>query len=162
MNLYDITKEFEQFESMDWDKESEVYLTTLESMQMTLQDKGQNIVSLLANWQGKADMIDAEIKRLSAKKTALMNQHKQLKEWLRFNMESSGIDKIECPFFTITLRKASKNTVLVIDDESEVIKHYEKPVKPAIDSVRLKADLKSGQAVYGAHLEDSKRGLMIK
>mgnify|MGYP000447821757 CR=1 FL=1 len=62
------------------------------------------------------------------------------------------------------ISKSEKNGVItiVIDDESEVIKHYEKPVKPAIDSVRLKADLKSGQAVYGAHLEDSKRGLMIK
>jgi len=162
MNLRDITKEFQEFNSMDWDEKSEVYLTTLATLEMSLQEKGKNIVSLLQNWQSNENELSNEIKRLQAKKKTLANQQAQLKQWLTDNMIDSGIDKIECPLFTITLRKAVKDNVLVIDDVESLLKHYTKPVAPVIDKATLKADLKGGAVVKGAHLEDSKRGLLIK
>ena len=162
MNLHELTNEFKELQDFGLDTDSQVYIDTLEAIKQPIIEKGVNIVKLTDSWQGTVDTIDSEIKRLQARKNVFKNKIDSLKEWLRFNMEYSGIDKIECPLFTITLRQPSKNSVLVIDDENELLKHYEKVVKPSIDTVRLKADLKSGQSVLGAHLEDSKCGLMIK
>ena len=76
-------------------------------------------------------------------------------------MDVGGIQKIECPLFTITLKKPAP--MVVIDDESALPEKYIRTVvtkSPFKDDI-MKA-LKAGKDVPGAHLGETQPGLMIK
>jgi len=134
---------------------------TLEGIELEFNDKAEKMLYLVNNMQSDIDQIDDEIKRLTENKKLISNKQNQLTEYLRSNMELSGIDKIECPLFKITLRKASK--IVVIDDQDDLDDEFIKvETKITADKNAIKAAIKEGREVIGAHLEDGKRGLTIK
>lgn len=134
---------------------------TLEGMELEFNDKAEKMLYLVNNLSSDIGQIDDEIKRLTENKRLIANKQNQLTEYLRSNMELSGIDKIECPLFKITLRKASK--VVVIDDQDDLDDEFIKvETKITANKVAIKAAIKEGREVLGAHLEDGKRGLTIK
>lgn len=134
---------------------------TLEGMELEFNDKAEKMLYLVNNLSSDIGQIDDEIKRLTENKRLIANKQNQLTEYLRSNMELSGIDKIECPLFKITLRKASK--VVVIDDQDDLDDEFIKvETKITANKAAIKAAIKEGREVLGAHLEDGKRGLTIK
>jgi hypothetical protein len=91
----------------------------------------------------------------------LSNSQSWLKEYLKHNMIDTGISKIDCPLFKITLRKTTK--IVEVDDETELDAKYKVivPESYSVDKRLLLADLKIGD-VTGARLVDGKQGLLIK
>ena len=158
-NLYELTKDYKQF--LDMDFEGDAFKDTLQALETSIQDKGKNIALVLEEWNGNTLVIDEQLKRLQARKKTINNKKTALKEWLKFNMESSGIDKIESDLFTITLGKAPKNTLLIVDDENAIPMDYKK-VSYSVDKVSIKKAIKDGYEVKGCRLTDGARGLRIK
>ena len=158
-NLYELTNEYKQFLEMDF--EGDAFKDTLQAIQTSIQDKAKNITLVLENWNSNTVALDNEIKRLQARKKVIDNKKAALKEWLKFNMESSGIDKIESDLFTITLGKAPKDTLLIVDDENAIPMDYKK-VSYSVDKVSIKKAIKDGYEVKGCRLTDGSRGLRIK
>ncbi|MDG1996026.1 MAG: siphovirus Gp157 family protein [Emcibacteraceae bacterium] len=134
---------------------------TLEGMELDFNDKAVKIMQVAQSFDGDVSVLDAEIKRLQGKKKAIKANQDKLKEYLRYNMETSGITKISCPMFNITLRKpVQKVEVLDVDlipDEYLTVKTEIKPDLKAI----LKS-LKAGEEVTGVMLQDGISGLLIK
>jgi len=134
---------------------------TLEGLDLEFKDKAEKMLFLVSNMQSDVDQIDKEIERLTDKKRVVNNNQNQLKEYLRSNMEATGIDKIECPLFRITLKKALK--VVVIDDQDDLDDEFIKvDTEITADKKAIAAAIKEGREVIGAHLEDGKRALLIK
>jgi hypothetical protein len=134
---------------------------TMEVIEGEFDDKAKAIMAMVRNTDSDITAIADEIKRLNDRAKVLQNQQDSVKEYLRFNMQESGIDKISCSLFTLTLRKSVK--IVIIDDVESLpdkyvtVKTVEQP-----DKKLLLSDLKDGEAIEGAHLEDGKRALMIK
>ena len=86
--------------------------------------------------------LDMEIDRLTERKRLITNRQKQIKDYLRENMEATGISKIRCPLFTITCAKGRESVVVDsedgIPDELMSAKTEVRPDKTAI-AARLKA-----------------------
>ena len=85
----------------------------------------------------------------------------KLKDYLRFNMEESGINKISSELFTASLRKGI-DVVSIVDmdmlpDEYVSVKTSIQPDKAAI-----KKALKEGVEIPGAKLEKGKSSLLLK
>ena len=162
-HLYELTGELAQLEKLDPENENmaEAIAETFNALTAEFNDKAVAIVKVAKNADADIDALDAEIKRLQARKKTIQNFQNGLREYLRSNMEASGISKIECPLFSITLRKPSK--VVVIDDEEQIPVDY-KEIKTVVktDKRRLLADLKDGEDIPGAHIELSKPALIIK
>ena len=76
-------------------------------------------------------------------------------------MESTGINKITCPLFTITLSKALKK-VQINNEDFLGIDYMRTKTTIAPDKILIKKDLEAGRIVDGAELVDSERRLMIK
>ena len=134
---------------------------TLESIEGDVNEKGVNIVKLTQGWDADISAIDEEIKRLTTRKKAIKNRTDQLRDYLRYNMQESGITKIECPLFTVSLRKS--RDIVSIDDESLIPDDYV-TVKATVSPNKaeiLKA-LKSGADVPGASIKESEQSLVIK
>lgn len=159
MKLYEISNDMKRLE--DLNLEPEAIKDTMEGLEMSFNDKANNIAILNGNFSSDITAIDNEIKRLQAMKKTITNRQEQLKEYLRFNMSESGITSIKCDLFNITLRKASK--VVQIDNEDDLPDEFV-TVKTTIspDKNLIAKALKDGVSVSGASLVDGQQSLIIK
>lgn len=134
---------------------------TLEGVQGMFEEKAQNVVVIANQYERNLEMVQSEIDRLTSLKKSIQGQRDSLKEYLRINMERTGITKIECPLFKITLRKAT--VTCNVTDESALPDDYVS-VKTVVspDKRKILADLKNGVEVPGAELSQGKTSILIK
>ena len=161
--LYDLVGQYLALAELadDPDMPEDALTDSLEGITGEIEVKAEALLQVVAGMEGDTTAIDNEIKRLQARKAVITNRAASLKEYLRTNMEQSGIDKISCPLFQITLAKA--RPMLVVNNEAEIPEKY---IKTVTTSAPVKADilkaLKAGESVPGCALGESKRGLLIK
>jgi len=134
---------------------------TLDGIEGEIQDKAQALLQVVSNLTGDTDAIDAEVKRLQVRKKLIQNRADRLRQYLHDNMVITGINKIECPLFNITLSKA--RPMVVIKDASEIpLKFTVSKTTTAPVKKDILAALKAGEDVPGCLLGESKRALLIK
>jgi len=116
---------------------------------------------MVLNMDGDVEPIDSAIARLQARKKVIQNKQASLKNYLRENMERTGIKKISCPLFTITCVPGRE--VAYIDNEEALPEDY-LSVKTTIspDKTAITKALKEGTTIEGAHLERAKSSIRIK
>ena len=102
--------------------------------------------------------IDAEIARLQALKVQRERVAQGLRDYLKLNMETAGIEKITCPFFTISIAK-NPPAVDIFDPLSLPAKFMVLPEpKPAApDKTAISLAIKAGEDVPGAKLVQGTR-----
>jgi len=155
--LYEISKEYQlaliELEGLD----DEFVKDTLDGLKGTLELKSTNVAKYVQNLFASATAIDTAMKQMAERKKALENKANRIKKYLKDNMEASGIHKIECPEFVISIKNNPPKVVLS-EEEDLIPKKYktiERIIK--IDKSAIGKDLKSGKAVSGAKLESSTR-----
>jgi len=77
-----------------------------------------------------------------------------VREYLKFNMERTGISKIDSPYFRISLRQNPVS--VVVDNEGSIpceFFRYPEAPPPSVDKKAIKAAIEAGEEVNGAHLE---------
>jgi len=120
--------------------------------------KAVAIVHYGKNVGSDIDAIDAEIKRLTARKKSMQSRADWLNGYLLENMQRTGISEIKCPVFTIRLRDNPES--VVIDDEAAIPAEFMKTPPPpaaAPDKTAIKAAIKEGRDVPGVRLERKQR-----
>lgn len=157
MKLHDINSDIHELLSSD---DAELIKDNLDSMQLAFNDKAESLIKFTQNIESDIEQVDNMIKQLQARKKALKNKADSFREYVRYNMESSGIDKISCPLFTMTLKKASP-VVEIVDQDLIPDEFITVEVVQKVDKMKLKNALKQGD-VAGAKLSESKRPLQIK
>lgn len=86
----------------------------LAETEQSLAVKADGYNALIRKFASQADIIDAEIKRLTALKKTCQNAEKRLKEHVCEVMGTFGIDKLEGQYCKISRAKSSK---IVTNDE---------------------------------------------
>ena len=134
---------------------------SLEGLEGAIEVKAQALLQVVAGMEGDTGAIDAEIKRLQTRKSVITNRANRLRQYLFENMQATGISKISCPLFAITLAKG-RPMVEVIDAEL-IPDNY---IKTTVTKSPIKADilkaLKAGESVPGCALGESKQSLRIR
>lgn len=162
--LYTLSEQFRELQGLVDNADEDMAVAVRDTMQMIegeFQAKAQAITSLALNLDSDVEAIDGEIKRLQERKRLITNRQGQLKEYLRENMEATGITKISCPLFTITLAKGKQ--VAVVDKKDSIPDDFMRvttSIEP--DKLAIVAALKAGQEVPGTHLETGKSSIRIK
>lgn len=161
MKLYELTGQMKGLQALADTDESIDIKDTLEALEGEFNLKADSIAKIIAVIDGDSDTIDVEIERLKQLKAAKNYRKESLKDYLRMNMEATGIKKISCPLFTITLVEGRE--IAVIDDADNLPDEYVE-VKTDIvpNKAAIAAALKDGVAVNGAHLERGKSSIRIK
>lgn len=165
--LYEIKQELVSLQNLIDEAENpdetliEAFRDTMEGIQLSFEEKAQNVVGFMNNVGANLDAIDNEIKRLQAKKKSIANKQEWFRDYLRTNMADAGISKIECPLFTISLGKPTVE-VEVSDPELLPIDLREKVVTYKADKAAIKKALQAGEKVDGAELVDGKARLTIR
>jgi|FLOH01.1.fsa_nt_gi glutamine synthetase type III len=162
-HLYELTEQNKELQILaeQGEIDAETLADTMEGIQGSFEEKGIAVIQVAANLDSDIEAIDHEIKRLQARKKSVVNKKEWMREYLRSNMEQSGIDNIKCPLFSITLRKATKQ--LEITDETKIPADY-LDIKTVVSPMKreILAALKTGEYIPGCQLKDSARSLLIK
>lgn len=134
---------------------------TFEGLEGEFNEKAVSLIHVVNNMSSDTTEIDTEIKRLQGRKKAITNKQDNMREYLRTNMEASGITKIECPLFSISLAKG-RDTVVIEDDQKIPDELIDVSVVQKPDKREILAKLKAGEEVPGCRIEKSKSSLRIK
>jgi len=158
--LYEIAAEYrtDMEKLADLELSPEAIADTIEGMSGALQQKAQNIGSLVKHLEVTADaMKDAEA-QLYKRRKAVEARIEHIKSYVLNVMQHNNIQKIETPYFNLSI---SKNPPAVdIFDSNQVPAHFMKqpePPPPSPDKVAIKESLKLGEDVPGCRLSQSVR-----
>jgi len=159
MKLHEMSKDYIGF--LESDLEGEQLTDCLDSIEDSFDEKANNIVKLVSSLSVDVDGIDKELKRLQAMKKVITNNQERLKEYLRSNMEATGITKIKHSLFSITLGKPTV-TAEIVDIDFLPDNFVNTDVVMKADKKAILKALKDGEDIPGAVLSTGKSRLLIK
>lgn len=155
MNLFDIASEYREqaavLESLDIDEQT--LADTLESISGDLTMKSNNIAALCRNMEATIATIKAHEDAMAERRKKIERRTEHLRAYLLNGMKYAGISKIESPYFTISIKKNPAS--VDVFDAAQVPATYMRqpaPPPPAVDKVKVKADLNAGVDVPGCRL----------
>lgn len=160
-NLYEITERYNNLlELLDNEEITQDILNSaLNEVQDEFNEKALNIVKFIKNLESDVNGLDAEEKRLKAKKMAYKNKIEGLKKYLESGMIFSGLKKLNLGVFNISIAKNPPS--LNILDEKLIPKEYLIEQAPKIDNTSIKNAIKEGKEIAGCELVQ-KESLRIK
>ena len=156
MKLYEIVEELESLlmlESGNFVNEATGEILTKEAVDelaMAKEEKIENCLLFAKNMSAEAEMIDAEIKKLTARKKACENKADWCKEYVKhvLNGEKFKTARVAVSY---TKRQKIEFTGAIIDVPNEFLRFKE----AELNKVAVMAALKEGRAVPGCQLVDS-------
>ena len=155
MKLYEIPEEYRKaLEGVQVDEETGEILGTdaLVEFAGDLNETIKNTGLYLFELDSEAQQIDAQIKRLKARKDGMKRRAETLKNLMLDAMTSSGLKKVSDPLVTVYLRKS---TATIVDNMELIPKDLLRvKVETSPDLVAISKTIKSGIEVPGAHLEE--------
>lgn len=160
MKLYEIATQYQNIAELLADPEfadNQDITTALDNIEDDFNNKAVNVVKAINIAEHDIDAIDSEIKRLTAMKKARQNRIDEIKNYLKFNMQKTGIYKIECPLFKISYSERVQSAV-EIDEKLFMDNNINEDfvnVKITPNKTAIKDALKRGENVIGAKLVDS-------
>ena len=141
----------------DGDFDAATIADTIEASGITdeIAEKAQGLEYVARGAEAHNLAIDAEIARLQALKQHRMKVAAGLRGYLLDNMQRMGIERIDCPMFSISIRK-NQPAVEIFDQLSLpsqfMVVPEPKPPVAAPDKKAIAAAIKAGQDVPGAKL----------
>lgn len=142
----------------DMDLPANVIADTLEGLAGELEVKATNVAMFIRNLESTAASIKEAEAEMAKRRKALEARADFLHRYLLDNMQRTGIQKIECPYFKLSVRDNPQSVVIDSPDliPADFMRQPEPP-PPAPDKKAIAEALKAGQDVPGAHLERTQR-----
>lgn len=160
ISLYQLADDFlaQSRALSDMDLPDEVIADTLESLSGDIEVKAVNVAAFARNLEASAEAIKTAETEMANRRKAIENRAKRIRTYLQEQMTRTGITKIECPYFKLSIR--DNPPAVVIDAESQIPQEYMRQPEtppPAPDKKAIAEALKAGKEVSGAHLERGQR-----
>jgi len=129
---------------------------TLEALGDEMETKAINVTKFMRNMEATAKAIKEAEAEMAKRRKSLENRIKWMKDYLKGSMEHTGITKIECPYFKLSIQK---NPVSVAITNEELIpdKFKEQVFSWRVDKTAIKNAIKSGTSIPGAKLINATR-----
>jgi hypothetical protein len=158
-SLYDLTGEYAEAAEVleDLDLPEEAIRDTLESLEVGIAIKAQNVAAFILNLEAEADKIEAAKKRLQDRERSTRNRADWMRRYLLESMQTASLTKLKAPsgLFTISVRQNPPS--VKADDVTLLPPEFVKTtVTQTADKTALREALKAGP-VTGAWLVQSVR-----
>ena len=164
LTLYNIADQYlvdlQKLQDMEIDEQT--FADTLEGLSGELELKATNVAMFVRNLEASAEAIKAAEKQMAERRKALEAKADRIRQYLLDNMNRTGITKIDCPYFVLSVRK-NPPAVEVLNQDMIPDEYFDIPEPPAptLNKNRLKEDLKAGVVVEGAKITAG-QSLLIK
>lgn len=155
LTLYNIADQYladlQKLQEMEIDEQT--FADTLEGLSGDLEVKATNVAMFVRNLEASAEAIKNAEKAMAERRKALEAKADRIRQYLLDNMNRTGITKIDCPYFVLSVRK-NPPAVEVLNQDMIPDEYFDIPEPPAptLNKNRLKEDLKAGVIVEGAKL----------
>ena len=124
-----------------------------------MNDKLRNYYFYIEQLKGEAETLKNHISKMSAKKRAIENNIKRLKNYVAAGLQLYGEkNKSGNMFYKHELFKvtATRSSRLKITDETKIPEQYKREVYTVkIDNAQIKKDIKNGANIEGAFIDDT-------
>lgn len=160
ITLYEIAAEHRRMVEalLQTDNDQQTIADTIEAESYPLEVKAQSVAYAIKTLQANAAAIKDAEGAMAARRKAMEAQADRIMNYMKLCMEVAGVNRVECPHFTI---KVAKNPAAVqIWDEKQIPAAFWKQPEtppPAPDKEAIKAAIKAGQDVPGAQLVSATR-----
>lgn len=164
--LYKLTEDYEALleyaDSVDPEDE-EVFLQTLDSVTATIDVKMDDYAVVMDHMASRAALIDKEIKRLTAIKHAIDNNHKRMQERLYESMIATDRRKVQTDLHTFSIVKNGGKLPLVIHEGADIPDKWCKViVEPDKDKIRTALETGNTEVLEFAHFGERGEHLTIR
>lgn len=139
---------------------------TLDGLKGAIEDKCDAIVQIIRNKELLAASIDVEIKRLTARKKAVLGATERLKDYVGESLSIAGIDKMETQHARLSFRSSETCDIrdpgmvvawALVNGRADLIKIKD----PEPSTSAIKDAIKAGEKIPGAVIVKN-RNLQIK
>ena len=152
-NLYEIQKEL--LECVDLETGEIIDVEKLGALELEKDKKIENIALFIKNLKADKEAYKKEKQLFAEKEKAADKKIESLTSYLEGFLEG---EKFKSTRVTISYRKSES---VAIDDIAKISEDYLKFAEPTLDKTMIKAALKEGIEVPGAHIE-KKQNIQIK
>ena len=158
LTLYNIAETYRKAldELSDMDLPVEVVQNTLEGLEGDLSTKATNVAMFTRNLESLAAQIKEAEQAMAHRRKVIENRVENIKDYIKSCMETAGIQKIECPYFALSIKKNPPQ----VEITGELLWAYIRlpPPPEAEPNKKLIAEtIKSGKEVSGARLIQTTR-----
>ena len=159
-SLYQLTAEYLQAEehlsALDLDEQT--IKDTLEGLSGEIEIKSTNIAMFIRNLETTAQAIKEAEAEMSKRRKAIETRINSLESYTLENMVRTGITRIDCPYFRISIRDNPPS--VDVFNENEIPQEFMRipePPPPVPDKKKIMEAIKSGVEVPGCVLKKTKR-----
>lgn len=165
MNLYELSSELALIETELVDAGGELtdeLEKRLDACSLGFNAKVENIAKWVLDLEGREEAVDRELARLTARKKAVQNLQRRLKEYTKTCMERVGKTRIEFGAMTVSVYRNPPS--VEVRDEKTVPARFITiiPEQHVLDKKALLEALKAGEPVEGAALINDKTHLRVR
>jgi len=156
--LYEIANEYrEALEKLaDMDLPQEVIADTLEAVTGNLEVKATNVAMFARNLESLAESIKEAEAQMAHRRKVIENRADSIRSYIKTCMESAGVSKIDCPYFSLAIRK-NPPAVIIEGNVPKEYMRFPEPPPPTPDKTAIAKALKEGKTIEGAYLSQGTR-----
>lgn len=162
--LYTLTEDYQALLQLADDPDDEqAFSDTLEGIIGALDVKMDDYAAVLQNMGFRASMIDAEIKRLTARKKAVENSIQRMKDRLKESMKATDRAKVVTELHTFVVKKNGGKLPLIIDPDAKIPDKFCKViVSPDMELIRKSLETGNTEVLAFANFGERGDHLEIK
>lgn len=159
-SLYNMTEEWKAVFDMLLDPEipEEAIFDTIEMIEADMDTKADSYAKIIKSMDGDTAQIDAEIKRLQARKSSIGKRKEWLKQQLFDSMKATGRTKFKTALFSYNIQE--NGGVAPVQYTAPVPAEWLKPGDP--DAEKIRKYLESGNELGFAVLGERGESLRIR
>ena len=164
ITLYNLAAEYRsQLETLaDMELSEDAVRDTLESLGGELEIKAQSVVGFTRHLEKLAESIKSAEAEMSARRKSIESRVERMKHYVLDCMRSNDIQKIECPYFVVSIAKNPPS--IEVFDEATIPADYFVDIPappPRLDKNLVMQAIKDGFEVPGCRINQGVR-LSIK
>lgn len=164
MKLYELTEQYQALQEMIYDPEvdEQTLKDTMEAVWGEIEEKADGYAKIIFGIKADVEKLQAEERRLNARRQRLENRAKWLKDNLEANMREVGKTKFKTALFSFNIQKNGGVEPLVITGALEDIPGKYLIQQPPVVNNEAVRRLLAERPVDWAHLEPRGESLRIR
>lgn len=160
LSLYELSstylKALNDLTDPELDLPLEVVNDTLEALGDEMETKAINVTKFMRNMEATAIAIKSAEAAMAKRRKSLETRIKWMKDYLKGSMEHTGITKIECPYFKLSIQK-NPVSVCIVNEAEIPVQFKEQVISWKVDKTAIKNAIKSGDSISGVKLVNGTR-----
>ena len=154
--LYELADEFKDALENLTDLDDQAVIDTLESLEGEFKLKSTNVAKYNKNLENILDGMKEAESNMRQRRVSLEKKIHHMREYLRNNLEKSGIKQIDAPDISISMQKNPYK--VVINNENEIPEDFiDTKETKTVNKEKIKEALKDGKEVPGCELVQENR-----